>query len=302
MGNRNRYVPFYHARITRKIDAISDTCSPAPPWYDAWQRLTSASTDAERLIVCQAIRDDGRLPPEAGFFLVALQAEEINRERDEDELSELRRQLKALIATRKLAANATQTSDAKVVESSELCEHIDLNSDGNSLAETLIAAGEYQMAALHVNDQDEFNRLRNLGREYFHGPPPEPVGDVEAWFTELSDRIAECATWDDPIADFTFRGYKESEYWMMIVYPDPVEVVGGVDDGAVFVPTFELDLLEIIGMFDDPYYLSLCAPEREPSDRELIQFGGCYQGHYVRVAVFAQPSKKLASPRKRDSW
>lgn len=58
------------------------------------------------MIICQAIRDDGRLPSEAGFYLVAYQAEEFNRERDESELPELRRQLKALAAIRKPTANA----------------------------------------------------------------------------------------------------------------------------------------------------------------------------------------------------
>lgn len=60
-----------------------------PAWRNAWMQLGPGSTEEERLTVYQAIRRSGSLPEEAGFYLVAWQADALTSLRAETELCEL---------------------------------------------------------------------------------------------------------------------------------------------------------------------------------------------------------------------
>lgn len=180
---------------------------------------------------------------------------------------------------------------------------MDLSCEESRLVDTLIAAGEYDMAALYVKDQDEFNRRRNLGCEYFHGKLPAAVEDVEAWLDELAERISEFATWDCPDDGFACRGRRETMFWSVTVYPYPVEIVDGANDGAEAVPAFQLDLHGVVGLFDeiDEFYWDTSAIG--PSDCPLIRIEGRYEGQYVYLSVLAQRPKEMAEfPKRASQW
>jgi hypothetical protein len=62
-----------HAAISAKLAAVVETSSMTPAWHDAWTELGPGSTEEERLVVYQAIRDSGCLPAESGCYLVSWQ-------------------------------------------------------------------------------------------------------------------------------------------------------------------------------------------------------------------------------------
>ena len=46
------------------------------------------------------------------------------------------------------------------------------------------------------------------------------------------------------------RYAEENGFWEVSVYPTPVELVGGADDGEVVAPGFTLDLEQLRALFD----------------------------------------------------
>src|SRR5689334_5083661 len=60
-----------HAVIDARLSGIATSLPEPPPWNEPWLRLGPESTWEERRFVCQAVRDSGSIPAEAGYFLVS---------------------------------------------------------------------------------------------------------------------------------------------------------------------------------------------------------------------------------------
>jgi hypothetical protein len=67
-----------------------------PNWYPRLARLNRSATAESRLPIYQAVRDDGCLPEDAGFFLVSYTVEDISLEMDRQNIK--RHYLKRLVA------------------------------------------------------------------------------------------------------------------------------------------------------------------------------------------------------------
>ena len=296
MRKRNLDIARFRSRVCRKLAAIASTCATTAPWFEAFQRLSSEPTDIERLTICQAIRDDGCLSPEEGFYLVASQAEQFGCGRDDAELSELRRQLKAQGTTGKPAANAPWTSDADLVEFRKSREQIEGDCQESRLVETLLAAGEYEMTALYVKNTDEYQRLWNLGHELFHGERAASSEGAETWLNELSDRITALTTWDDPRDSFVVRACLEREFWVILAHPDPIEIVGGADDGAEILTEFRLDLFGLMGLFGETYQVLWDSATVELSHCPQVFIEGLYQGQHIFLSILAHSGRNKVLP------
>src|SRR3954452_8161779 len=66
-----------HGVIDATLSAIVSCLREPPPWNEPWLRLGPESTREERLFVCQAVRNSGSIPAEAGYFLVSLIIEDL---------------------------------------------------------------------------------------------------------------------------------------------------------------------------------------------------------------------------------
>ena len=296
MRKRNLYIDRFHSRICPKFAAIASTSSTTPQWLEAFERLSSEPTDVERLAICQAIRDDGCLSPEEGFYLVASHAEQFGCGRDDAELSEMRRELKAVAATRKPTTSAPWTSDAEPIESREPRQQLDVCRQESRLLDTLIAAGEYDIAALFVKDRDEYERLWELGHELFHGVPACSSEGAETWLDELVHRISELATWEDPTDSLVLRAHLESDFWVIFVHPEPIEIVDGADDGVDILPEFRLDLLGLIGLFEETYEVYWDAATMQFPGWPGIMIEGLYQGQHIFLCMKVHPSRDKVRP------
>ena len=76
-----------------------------------------------------------------------------------------------------------------------------------------------------------------------------------------------------------------------VVYPAPVELVGGADDGAIVITGFSLDLYELLAAFDHVTGLQGYAHGLGPynHDGPHLSLEGVYQGHEVWLGVLADP-------------
>jgi hypothetical protein len=220
----------FHAAINDKLASVATTSPSAPSWYEAWQRLSPQSSQVERLAVYRAVRRDGCLPLEAGFYLVAWQADVIAFERAEIELRELDDQMAAIMQAHGLDDDDFWTPEDEPPEYRQLRERHRAAWD-QIFVDTLVGCGEGDMAEQFQHDHEEFDRLLEAGRRFFHGETPADDLQASDWLEELIGQIAESMEFHSPDGPLGYRYGGEDGFWEVAVYPTPVEIVGGADDG-----------------------------------------------------------------------
>jgi hypothetical protein len=100
--------------------------------------------------------------------------------------------------------------------------------------------------------------------------------------------------------------YQEEEgVWEIVIYPKPVELIGGADDGDIVVPGFSLDLEDLRGEFERVDAVSWQSLGYPNSEDPHVSIEGVYQGHEVFVQVLAyapedeEPGMKLDTRRRK---
>jgi hypothetical protein len=102
-----------------------------------------------------------------------------------------------------------------------------------------------------------------------------------------------------------YRYGEEDGFWEVIVYPTPIELVGGAVDGEVVAPGFTLDLEGLRSGFDRIVDCCWNALGLVPSEGPYLAIEGKFQGHdlFLRILAYApddeEPSMKLDSTRGR---
>jgi hypothetical protein len=71
-----------------------------------------------------------------------------------------------------------------------------------------------------------------------------------AWLENLVEVISECVEAQSPMGPLGYRSLAQGDPCELLVYPTPVELVGGAEDGAVVLPGFSLDLQALLAHFD----------------------------------------------------
>jgi hypothetical protein len=260
-----------HVAINAKLAEVVDESPTTPSWRDAWRQLGPESTEEERLAVYQAVRDSGDLPAEGGFYLVAWQVDAIASQRAEIELREWDHRLEEIEETHGRNDDGDWPSGSAPAEYDELLERY--HSEGNALfIRTLDEVGEREMAQLFTTDRPRFEELSRSGQEYFHGPAaPE-------WLSDLIADIADCIEADHPMGPLGARYREEDGFWEILVYPTPVELLGGAVDGAVVDPGFSLDLVRFQSIFDRVDDVSWNTHGYHGSEPPFVSVEGVYGG------------------------
>ena len=99
-------------------------------------------------------------------------------------------------------------------------------------------------------------------------------------------------------------GYRlEEDIVELIVYPTPVELVGGAVDGAVVVPGFSLDLQMLPAAFERVDALHWQAHSMGSYDLEgpHLSLEGIYQGHHVWLRVLSEPPEEAEPGLRLDT-
>jgi len=112
-----------------------------------------------------------------------------------------------------------------------------------------------------------------------------------AWMENLVEVISECVEAQRPMGPLGYRYLAQGDPCELMVYPTPVELVGGAEDGAVVLPGFSLDLQALLAHFDRVEACRWSPSGLGPYDPDgpCVSIEGLYQGHDVWLRVLAEP-------------
>ncbi len=111
-----------------------------------------------------------------------------------------------------------------------------------------------------------------------------------AWMKSLADVVSGCMEVHTVMGPLGFRWGEEDQFWEVIVYPTPIELIGGAADGEFVSPGFSLNLQELWPSFDEVTDVNWCAYDFGPHDPDgpHISIEGVYQGHHVFLRVLSE--------------
>ena len=294
-----------HAAISAKLAAVVEASPTVPAWHDAWMALGPESTEEERLAVYQAVRDAGCLSDEASFYLVSWQIDAMASQDAEISLCHLDEHMKAIEEAHGLEAGKFWLPGKAPQEYEELRHKYEDAWDGVFVAK-LEEFGEKEMARQFRADPDGFHERSKAGQEFFHGPrEPEKSDDAPEWVYALAETVAGCMETLSGPGPLGFLYREQEGVWEIVVYPKPVALDGGPEDGEILAPAFSLDLEELRGEFarvDAVSWQSLGYPNGE---NPHVSIGGIYEGHEVFVQVLAyapveeEPGMRLDTTRRK---
>ena len=149
--------------------------------------------------------------------------------------------------------------------------------------QTLSEFCEHEMARLFQTDSEQFDRLYEAGRQFFHGTEDED----DDWLDELYAALVGCVAADSPMGPMGLRSWEEEGFWEVWVYPMPVELVGGRHDGAVVVSGFSFDLQQLREVFESVAAFGWNALGLNWPQGPHVYVEGIFQGREVYVQVLA---------------
>jgi hypothetical protein len=215
-----------HAPINAKLSAIVAFSPSKPSWYEDWMQLGPETSELERLRVYQAIRNAGDLPDDAGFYLVSWQIDAITSFLAEDVLGELDEQMEIIQEQHGLEEGEFWDEEDIPPEYKQLMQKQQEAWDAR-FAEKLVEFGEDEMAELFHAERKRFGQRSEAGRTYFHGES----SDSPTWLEDLVEHVGMNMEADSVQGPLGYRYGEEAGFWEVIIYPTPVELVGGAVDG-----------------------------------------------------------------------
>ncbi|MBJ6760449.1 hypothetical protein JGU66_06715 [Myxococcaceae bacterium JPH2] len=137
--------------------------------------LGDDAMDAQLLVAFRGARDEGSVPPDAGFFLVAhlLTAMADESISEDARVRFLARELDALEREYGLGDEGWPEDELPPEDWEALCAAYDEACD-EARAVFFRAYGEEEMARLYLVDRSAFHRRFENGRRFFHGLPMLP--------------------------------------------------------------------------------------------------------------------------------
>ena len=114
------------------------------------------------------------------------------------------------------------------------------------------------------------------------------------WLESLVEKVADCMEGHGPAGSVQYRCWTEEEedeaLWEILVYPTPIELVGGAVDGTVVSPGFTLDLQALSALFEEVDAFMWEAEAFGPDDTEgpNVSIEGTYRGHSVLLRLLSE--------------
>jgi hypothetical protein len=283
MNTRSNRSPY--EVINAKLQEVIQNRTEAPPWYVAWRRLDPTSKNEEWLAVFRAIRDDGCLSKEAGFYLVSYETDAIVSEHAETALLDLEERMFAIEKAHGLADDDKWLPGEAPAEFETARLAYDDAWDQLFL-DRLQADGEHEMARLFRSSKDEYDRQVEAGRRFFFGERSED-DEIEAWLEAMMNDVGGCIEAQGIMGPLGGRYRVEGEFIDVVVFPTPVELVGGADDGDVFDVDYMLDLEQLRAAFDRVDALGWSALGQNDPLGPHVSVEGVYQGRETYLQVLA---------------
>ena len=111
------------------------------------------------------------------------------------------------------------------------------------------------------------------------------------WIEDLVGAVSVCLSVHSPMGPLGYRYLPDEEWWILLVYPTPVELLGGAEDGAQMVTGFTLEVRDLLAVFSD--IEAIHWQTQSFGDHDLLgphlSIEGVYQDHQVWLQVLAEP-------------
>jgi hypothetical protein len=147
--------------------------------------------------------------------------------------------------------------------------------------------GEHDMAQLFRTDRLKFEQLRATGCQFFRDPGSGAETSGLEWLSVFLESVGACIESDSPMGPLGLRYGEEDGAWEVLIYPTPVELVGGAHDGAVVAPGFTLDLEQLRALFDTIAASGWQTLGLADTEGPHLYVEGVYQGRDVFLRVLA---------------
>lgn len=118
------------------------------------------------------------------------------------------------------------------------------------------------------------------------------------WLEALLDVVAGSIESHGPQDTLGFRYGEDGGMWEVLVYPTPVELVGGELDGAIVSPGFSMDIEEVRSVLDRVVAVQWLASDLSEGSEVLIE--GVYEGHKVVLRILAEAPEDEAPGMQVD--
>jgi len=127
----------------------------------------------------------------------------------------------------------------------------------------------------------------------------DAVGVCPPWVDRFTDAVGRCV--ETGLVPFAYdvwgpddqeRPEDFDDPWEVHFYPSVSEMVGGPKDGTLIYPGLSVDLLGLLGPFDDIEDMSWSGRTRNRVPRYdggVVEVRGWYRGHPVRLCIFEEP-------------
>lgn len=288
--------------LKAKLLAIAHELPTPPNWRAALAKLTATSTNEDRLAVYQAIRDSGKLPADAGFFLVGGLIDDLVSELPQPRLKVFESQMQAIMEAHGLDEDEFWEKGDEPAEYAEV-HHRYMEVWDQLYLDELLARGEHEIAKAFRDDRREHDLRIEAGRKFLFGALTEDDDAVFRWSECLINEVAACIEADSPMGPLGYRYVVEGDFVTVKVYPTPVELVGGPDDGGCVDSDFHLDLGELAKAFDSVGHFSWNALGLTNEDGPQVSIEGTFRGQAVFLQLLArapddeEPGLKLNATR-----
>ncbi len=251
MSTKNRVR--LHDIIDDKLSAIATSLQEPPSWKEPWLRLGPGSNGEERLSVCQAVRNSGTVPAEAGYFLVSWSIEDLAMAVESERVDSL-----AFMNLRE----GRRASDRIFVDL--LDQH-----------------GEHEMAERFRTDPPEHARRREVGRRFFFGEGEEEPPQDPAWIKGFVKVLSSSLLTDRTTLPLGFRYWTEGLNWEISVYPIHERGDHEKSEGSGASLPFAWNIEELRSLFDRIAGSGWYAVPSGGTESPYLWIEGKYQKHEV---------------------
>src|SRR4051812_35886654 len=107
------------------------------------------------------------------------------------------------------------------------------------------------------------------------------MADVPEWLESLVGVVTDSMTAHAEPGPMGFRFRQEDDVWDVLIYPLPVELLGGAVDGEVVAPGFSLDVGQLRSAFErlDELHWNAHGLGMQDGEGPYLSFEGRVYGH-----------------------
>lgn len=125
--------------------------------------------------------------------------------------------------------------------------------------------------------------------------------DLPDWLDALVDTVAASMTPHGPIGPLGLRYREDEQRWDIMIYPLPLEMIGGAHDGGLVAPNYSLhlpSLLSALSHVDNIGWEALGAGEEDPP---CLSIEGTYQHRRIWLRLLAYAPSDVGPGLKVDA-